>query len=78
MMVGKTGYGPSVKQSDINALIVSLAGQGKHVVRLKGGDPGIFGAPARKSKPAAPPGCSNHRCLAFRPRRARRRRSASR
>ena len=43
MMVGKTGYGPSVKQSDINALIVSLASQGKHVVRLKGGDPGIFG-----------------------------------
>jgi uroporphyrin-III C-methyltransferase/precorrin-2 dehydrogenase/sirohydrochlorin ferrochelatase len=43
MMVGKTGYGPSVKQSEINALIVSLAGQGKHVVRLKGGDPGIFG-----------------------------------
>jgi uroporphyrin-III C-methyltransferase/precorrin-2 dehydrogenase/sirohydrochlorin ferrochelatase len=43
MMVGKTGYGPSVKQADINALIVSLAGQGKHVVRLKGGDPGIFG-----------------------------------
>ncbi|MBN9443091.1 siroheme synthase CysG [Bosea sp. (in: a-proteobacteria)] len=43
MLVGKTGYGPSVKQGDINALIVSLAGQGKHVVRLKGGDPGIFG-----------------------------------
>lgn len=43
MMVGKKGYGPSVKQSEINALIVSLASQGKHVVRLKGGDPGIFG-----------------------------------
>ena len=43
MLVGKTGYGPSVKQGDINALIVSLASQGKHVVRLKGGDPGIFG-----------------------------------
>jgi len=43
MLVGKTGYGPSVKQDDINALIVSLASQGKHVVRLKGGDPGIFG-----------------------------------
>lgn len=41
--VGKTGYGPSMKQDDINALIISLAGQGKHVVRLKGGDPGIFG-----------------------------------
>ncbi|CAM5221455.1 Siroheme synthase (Fragment) OS=Bosea thiooxidans OX=53254 GN=ARD30_01780 PE=3 SV=1 [Bosea thiooxidans] len=27
MLVGKTGYGPSVKQDDINALIVSLAGQ---------------------------------------------------
>jgi uroporphyrin-III C-methyltransferase/precorrin-2 dehydrogenase/sirohydrochlorin ferrochelatase len=43
MLVGKTGYGPSVKQSEINALIVSLASQGRHVVRLKGGDPGIFG-----------------------------------
>jgi uroporphyrin-III C-methyltransferase/precorrin-2 dehydrogenase/sirohydrochlorin ferrochelatase len=43
MLVGKTGYGPSVKQSEINALIVALASQGKHVVRLKGGDPGIFG-----------------------------------
>uniref|UniRef100_UPI0033413A07 uroporphyrinogen-III C-methyltransferase n=1 Tax=Bosea sp. (in: a-proteobacteria) TaxID=1871050 RepID=UPI0033413A07 len=43
MLVGKTGYGPSVKQGEINALIVSLALQGKHVVRLKGGDPGIFG-----------------------------------
>lgn len=43
MLVGKTGYGPSVKQEEINALIVSLAQQGKHVVRLKGGDPGIFG-----------------------------------
>lgn len=43
LLVGKKGYGPSVKQADINALIVSLASQGKHVVRLKGGDPGIFG-----------------------------------
>lgn len=43
LLVGKKGYGPSVKQAEINALIVSLALQGKHVVRLKGGDPGIFG-----------------------------------
>ncbi|RDJ24241.1 uroporphyrinogen-III C-methyltransferase [Bosea caraganae] len=43
MLVGKTGYGPSVQQGDINAMIISLAAQGKHVVRLKGGDPGIFG-----------------------------------
>jgi uroporphyrin-III C-methyltransferase/precorrin-2 dehydrogenase/sirohydrochlorin ferrochelatase len=42
MLVGKTGYGPSCKQDDINALMVSLAEQGKRVVRLKGGDPLIF------------------------------------
>ena len=43
MLVGKTGFGPSCKQSDINELMVSLAKQGKRVVRLKGGDPMIFG-----------------------------------
>ncbi len=42
MLVGKTGYGPSCKQDDINALMVGLATQGKRVVRLKGGDPLIF------------------------------------
>jgi uroporphyrin-III C-methyltransferase/precorrin-2 dehydrogenase/sirohydrochlorin ferrochelatase len=43
MLVGKTGYGPSCKQDEINALMVGLARQGKRVVRLKGGDPLIFG-----------------------------------
>jgi uroporphyrin-III C-methyltransferase/precorrin-2 dehydrogenase/sirohydrochlorin ferrochelatase len=43
MLVGKTGHGPSCTQSDINALMISLARQGRHVVRLKSGDPGIFG-----------------------------------
>ncbi len=42
MLVGKTGFGPSCKQEDINALMVALAKQGKRVVRLKGGDPLIF------------------------------------
>jgi uroporphyrin-III C-methyltransferase / precorrin-2 dehydrogenase / sirohydrochlorin ferrochelatase len=42
MMVGKTGFGPSCKQDDINALMVALAKQGKRVIRLKGGDPLIF------------------------------------
>jgi uroporphyrin-III C-methyltransferase / precorrin-2 dehydrogenase / sirohydrochlorin ferrochelatase len=42
MLVGKTGYGPSCKQDDINALMVNLAKAGKRVVRLKGGDPMIF------------------------------------
>jgi uroporphyrin-III C-methyltransferase / precorrin-2 dehydrogenase / sirohydrochlorin ferrochelatase len=43
IMVGKTGHGPSCQQGEINALMLRLAGQGKHVVRLKGGDPLIFG-----------------------------------
>jgi uroporphyrin-III C-methyltransferase/precorrin-2 dehydrogenase/sirohydrochlorin ferrochelatase len=41
--VGKKGHGPSCKQSDINDRIVALACAGETVVRLKGGDPTIFG-----------------------------------
>jgi uroporphyrin-III C-methyltransferase/precorrin-2 dehydrogenase/sirohydrochlorin ferrochelatase len=43
MLVGKTGYGPSCKQAEINAMMVTFARAGKRVVRLKGGDPLIFG-----------------------------------
>jgi len=43
MLVGKTGHTPSCRQDDINALMVSLAKAGRRVVRLKGGDPMIFG-----------------------------------
>jgi len=43
MMVGKTGHGPACKQSEINELMIKLAKAGKRVVRLKGGDPMIFG-----------------------------------
>jgi uroporphyrin-III C-methyltransferase / precorrin-2 dehydrogenase / sirohydrochlorin ferrochelatase len=48
MLVGKTGFGPSCKQDDINRLMVGLAKQGKRVVRLKGGDPLIFGRAAEE------------------------------
>jgi uroporphyrin-III C-methyltransferase/precorrin-2 dehydrogenase/sirohydrochlorin ferrochelatase len=41
--VGKSGHGPSCKQFDINARLVELALAGENVVRLKGGDPLIFG-----------------------------------
>ncbi len=41
--VGKRGYKPSVRQEEITALLVELARAGKNVVRLKGGDPLIFG-----------------------------------
>lgn len=41
--VGKRGYRTSCKQPDINAQIVDLAKRGLTVVRLKSGDPLIFG-----------------------------------
>ena len=43
MLVGKRGGRVSCKQDDINDTMVALAKAGKHVVRLKGGDPMIFG-----------------------------------
>ena len=48
MLVGKTGFGSSCKQEDINSLMIGLARQGKRVVRLKGGDPLIFGRAAEE------------------------------
>ena len=41
--VGKSAYGKSWKQADIDALIVAEAQAGHKVVRLKSGDPGIYG-----------------------------------
>ncbi len=41
--VGKRGHGPSCSQAEICARIVALARAGETVVRLKGGDPLIFG-----------------------------------
>ena len=41
--VGKRGGKPSTPQADINHLLVKYCQQGKQVVRLKSGDPFIFG-----------------------------------
>lgn len=41
--VGKSPAGHAMEQDEINALLVAKAKEGKTVVRLKGGDPFVFG-----------------------------------
>jgi uroporphyrinogen III methyltransferase / synthase len=43
LFVGKEGGGPSVPQEETEALMVARAQAGRSVVRLKGGDPFVFG-----------------------------------
>lgn len=41
--VGKQAGQPSIRQEQLNRLLVNLVASGKHVCRLKGGDPMVFG-----------------------------------
>ena len=41
--VGKRALAHSARQEDINALLIEKADEGKTVIRLKGGDPFVFG-----------------------------------
>ena len=41
--VGKRAFRPSMRQETIHALMIRAARRGKRVVRLKGGDPFVFG-----------------------------------
>jgi len=71
--VGKTGYGDTRPQDEINARMVALALAGRHVIRLKSGDPLIFAAPATRSRPVGSPEWRSKWCQELLRPKARRR-----
>ncbi|WP_043338727.1 siroheme synthase CysG [Belnapia moabensis] len=56
IFVGKARANHCMKQEDINTLLVRLAREGKRVVRLKGGDPLIFGRGGEEAEALAEAG----------------------
>jgi uroporphyrinogen III methyltransferase / synthase len=56
LYVGKTPGKSQVSQDEINALLIEKAREGKQVVRLKGGDPFVFGRGAEEAQMIAEAG----------------------
>lgn len=56
IFVGKQRANHCMKQEDINALLVRLGQEGKKVVRLKGGDPFVFGRGGEEAEALAAAG----------------------
>jgi uroporphyrinogen III methyltransferase / synthase len=54
--VGKSGKSHTVEQVDINQILVSKAKEGKIIVRLKGGDPYVFGRGGEEAQELAAAG----------------------
>ncbi|PSO49472.1 MAG: uroporphyrinogen-III C-methyltransferase [Cyanobacteria bacterium SW_9_44_58] len=55
--VGKRGGQPSTSQTEINHLLVYYAQQNQHVIRLKNGDPFIFGRAREEIEALKQAGC---------------------
>src|SRR5947207_9687589 len=53
---GKEAGGSQLSQQEINALLIEKAREGKQVVRLKGGDPFVFGRGAEEAQAIADAG----------------------